>query len=76
VFAGATIICHDADSKPGTPASATVGTSGNAAVRVVVVTPSARSWPCLISGTVDVESPNRTWMCPAMRSVTAGGVAL
>ena len=75
VAPGATSICHDADSKPGT-VSATVGMSGAAGLRLAVVTATPRTIPCWIIGRVDVVSPNSTWMWPAIRSFIAGGVAL
>ena len=75
VAPGATSICQDADSKPGT-VSATAGTSGAAGLRFAVVTASARTVPCLMNGSVEVVSPNSTWMLPAIRSFIAGGVPL
>ncbi len=42
------IVVHDVATKPGTPASAAVGTCGNAGNRVLPVTASARSLPVRI----------------------------
>ena len=56
VPAGATIICQEAKSKPGTPASATVGISGAIGSRVADDTPSARTLPSASSGSTGVGS--------------------
>ena len=45
---GAQIIVHPTESKPGTPDSAIVGTSGNAGTRAVELTPSGRTLPALM----------------------------
>ena len=42
--------CQAAQSKPGTPTSASGGSSGAAGARCAVVTPSARTLPAWISG--------------------------
>jgi hypothetical protein len=47
---GAATDCQAAQSKPGTPTSASGGMSGAAAARCAVVTPSARTLPAWISG--------------------------
>ena len=77
VPAGATTPYHWSASKPATPAmplSATVGTSGNAAMRCVLLTASGRRRPLRTCGStagapVKVAS---TW--PAIRSLTDGAV--
>ena len=56
VFAGAITPCHAAASKPGTPASASGGTSGRDAKRSLVVTASGRSFPAAISGSAGPRS--------------------
>src|SRR5215475_4570584 len=50
VLPGATSIHHDAASYPGTPISASGGTSGMAPTRSFVVTPSIRTLPLCASG--------------------------
>src|SRR5687767_8376357 len=48
VEAGASKPNHDSISKPGSPASDSVGTSGNRLERLAAVTPGAFSFPFLI----------------------------
>src|SRR5688572_12665446 len=69
---GATMPHQLLTSKPGTPASAMVGTSGIAALRFALLTPSALSLPERMCGTICTRLPrlNCTW--PAMVSVRAG----
>src|SRR5439155_25385816 len=55
---GAQIIVHPTASKPGTPDSAIVGTSGNAGTRAVELTPSARTLPALMWPTTLPASAN------------------
>ena len=76
VLAGATIICQEIASKPGSPASASGGTSGTAAARVSDVTPSARTLPCRMSGGEMAGSVKVRWTCPATTSVKAGMLPL
>jgi hypothetical protein len=59
-------------SKPGTPASETVGSSGTLAERRALVTASARSLPALMNGITDAEVANITCTSPAITSVSAG----
>src|SRR6516164_11347180 len=47
VLAGTKKAYHPETSKPVSPASASVGNSGAAGVRLLVVTASARNWPLL-----------------------------
>ncbi len=63
-------------SKFGTPASATVGTSGRSATRRPPVTASARSRPSRISGSVveRLSAMKSSW--PANRSFSAGPLPL
>jgi hypothetical protein len=50
VPAGAKIACHETTSKPGTPASCMVGTSGRLGTRFAVDTASARTRPLAMCG--------------------------
>src|SRR3974390_822592 len=63
-------------AEPGTPASATVGRSGNAELRSDEVTASARSWPAFTSGAALATVVNITWIVPPSRSVIAGAAPL
>src|SRR5205085_11601888 len=62
---------HSLASKPGTKL-ATVGMSGSASERVVVVTASARSLPALMYSIDEGIEANITCTCPPSRSVSAG----
>ena len=59
---------NDETSKPGTPASSTVGTSNAAGLRLALEIASPRSWPDLIRSSA---TPLANWrsMRPAMRSL-------
>ncbi|MNS53027.1 hypothetical protein D3C72_857700 [compost metagenome] len=76
VLAGATMPNMELTSKSFRPASAAVGTSGNASTRAGVVTANARSLPALMlpcaAGTVSIML--NTW--PPIRSVMAGPLPL
>jgi hypothetical protein len=61
---------------PLTPASASVGTSGNAEERLPVVTASARSLPALMCGSTGVTVSNDIVTWPPIRSVTSGPLPL
>src|SRR5260221_11755907 len=63
-------------SKPGRPASSTVGTSGMEGERSLVVTASARSLPDFTCGNEEGLYANRHCTLPARRSVTAGALPL
>ena len=52
VLAGTKTAYQPVTSNPGRAASASVGKSGAAGVRLADVTASARSWPCCISGII------------------------
>jgi hypothetical protein len=73
---GARIPNHDDASKPGTPASAIVGTSGNAGARFVEVTAIARSLPALMCGIAEGRLSNMICTWPPSRSVIAGAEPL
>ena len=73
---GATSAHQTLASKPGTPASIMVGTSGSAPERCGPVTASGRNFPALICGMAGTMSENTIWICPATRSVTAWMVPL
>ena len=51
-------------AKPGTPASAKVGTSGRIGERSVPPVASARSKPALMIGAIAGMASNRIWVCP------------
>lgn len=72
VPAGATRPCQVVASKPGSPASSMVGTSGRLGVRLSVVTASARTWPFLRNPITPDVVANIIWSCPAMTSSSAG----
>ena len=56
--------------------SLSVGTSGSASVRAVVVTARARSLPAFTCPSDVAISVKATWICPPIRSVTAGAAAI
>jgi len=58
------------------PDSASVGRSGKASTRSVVVTPSARTLPDWISATAGGTSLNMNCTCPPTTSCSAGAVPL
>ena len=68
VPAGASTPNHDSDSKPGSPLSATVGSSGAAAARAVEVTASPRTLPSLMNGSASAMLPNMSCTRPVIRS--------
>src|SRR5262245_60529048 len=70
---GAQISVQPTASKPGTPASAMLGTSGMAGTRVGDDTPRARTRPAEIGPTTVPASANITATWPAMTSFRAGG---
>src|SRR5262249_37194906 len=82
----ATIVCGTAagthkayqlvTSKPGTPDSAMVGTSGNCATRRAEVTPSARILPLLMYGVDAGTLSNKAAIWPPIKSVSAGAPPL
>src|SRR4029453_17843883 len=74
--AGASTPNHDEASKPGRPASATVGTSGSAGARVADVTASGRSFPALICGSDGGRLSNISCTWPPSRSCSAGALPL
>ena len=67
---------QESDSYPGTPDSATVGTSGSAAARLRPVCASTRSLPPLICGTAPGAFSNIIDTRPAMTSGSAGPLPL
>ena len=73
VPAGTTTPHHGATSTPGTPASASVGTSGKAVARRVAVTARMRTlgWPRAQLASTDMKS-----MLPASSAVNASPVTL
>ena len=76
VWAGATIPAHESMSKPVTPASSSVGSSGNNGLRCRRVTASARNAPDLTCGRPVVRSVNIIDTRPASTSWMAGGELL
>src|SRR5688572_12542128 len=68
--------CHDDDSNPGYPDSATVFTSGSALERSPEVTAIARRRPDFTCGTIRSGGNVAIGMCPATRSVTPGASPL
>ncbi len=76
VPAGAKTPCHEPTSKPGSPDSVSVGTSGAISDRFAVVTASALSLPALASGhaVVMLSKVIVTW--PPTTSCSAGGLPL
>jgi hypothetical protein len=63
-------------SKPGNPASATVGSSGAAADRVLPITASARSLPAFTCGSTVGIVAKIIVIWPPSRSVIAGALPL
>src|SRR5438128_378921 len=76
VPAGARIPYHEPASYPGSPDSASVGTSGSNAERFFPVTASARSLPALMCGRIATMVPNMSWTSPLSRSTIAGDTPL
>ena len=76
VPAGASSAERCATSKPGSPASAMVGSSGSRFDRVRLVTPSARSVPAATLPCAAGIGANIIEMCPPRRSLIAGPVPL
>ncbi|MNV01778.1 hypothetical protein D3C71_919960 [compost metagenome] len=79
VPAGTKIACHDTTSKscrPGTPDSATVGTSGIEARRLAEVTAMARSLPLWMCGPATTVVSNIMSTCPPITSWIAGPLPL
>ena len=74
--AGPKMPYHEVTSKPGSPVSATVGTSGSAGERVAVVTASGRSLPALMCGSTGVMVSNDIRIWPPSRSVASGPLPL
>ncbi len=60
------------ESKPFSPTSSIVGTSGNAAERCGEVTARGRILPPLTAPTAGPSEVNSIGICPPMRSVIAG----
>ena len=71
-LAGATSIHQDAASYPGTPISASGGTSGMAPTRSFVVTPIMRTLPLCASGNASGIGEVINAICPPARSLSAG----
>ncbi len=63
-------------SKPGTPDSLTVGTSGSALLRFAVVTASARNLPAWICGIDEPRPSKNTSTSPASSAMIAGPLPL
>src|ERR1700719_3992597 len=63
-------------SKPGTPASAMVGTSGSTFERVVAVVPSARTWPAWAFDAMVVMASNIISMWPPITALRLSPAAL
>ncbi|KAG1433667.1 hypothetical protein G6F56_014549 [Rhizopus delemar] len=76
VPAGATRPNHDSTSKPGSPDSASVGTSGVDGRRWGEVTPMARSLPACTWGNDEGRLSNMESTWPPSRSATAGPLPL
>src|SRR5262249_23544692 len=74
--AGAKIAAQESMSKPLTPASSSVGSSGMRVERLSRVTASARSLPALTCGKAVVRSANIIDTRPASTSLRAGGTLL
>ena len=72
VPAGASTTFHSYASAPGTPASASVGTSGRMGVRLPEVTARARSLPLWMCCSVEARLPKNTGTCPPITSFRAG----
>src|ERR1700693_5370444 len=76
VLAGANRPYQLSAAQPGTPASETVGISGNAGERSAEVTASARNCPASINPAALATVVNITWIWPPIRSVIAGAAPL
>ena len=76
VLAGPTTPYHWSASKPGKPASATVGTLGSAGMRWGDETAIALIWPARIWASTAGMPVNKACTWPATRSLTAGAVPL
>ena len=72
VPAGAISAYQETASKPGIPASAIVGTSESAGLRVALAMPSARNSPLSISGFAVESCENIMVTSPRSTSVSAG----
>ena len=68
VFAGTNQPCQLVDSKPGSPLSATVGTSGSAAERLAPPIASARTVPACTCGRRVAIGTTATWISPVIRA--------
>ena len=68
VAAGARRPYHVFSSKPLTPASIAVGTSGMEARRVLLDTASALARPAFVCGSTMIGGPKYMWICPPIRS--------
>src|SRR6185369_3110731 len=75
VLAGIHNEYQDDTSKPGTPDSAMVGSSGAVGNRCAVVTASPRSWPVRTVWSSEPAVLNMASTRPAMASVTAPAAA-
>ena len=76
VLAGTTIPYHADTSNPASPPCAIVGTSGISGERALSAMASALTLPDLMKGSDATVEVNSMLTCPAMRSVSAGGVPL
>src|SRR6202035_382918 len=76
VPAGAMMPSQMVASKPGTPASAMVGTSGSTLERVVAEVPSARTWPAWAFGAMVVMASNIISMWPPITALRLSPEAL
>src|SRR5262249_62167040 len=68
VLAGTNQPCQLDDSKPTSPLSATVGTSGSAAERLAPAIASARTVPAVTCGSDVAIGVTATWISPVMRA--------
>jgi hypothetical protein len=71
VPAGASRPAEKVSASSGKPLSTMVGTSGKSLLRTWVVTASARTLPCWISGSSVAVVPKFIWMRPPSISVMA-----
>src|SRR5690349_13926718 len=76
MLAGPIIPPHEYASKPGSPASATVGNSGSDGTRFALPTPSARTRPLFTSGRIDGMLLHVSWASPDSTATIAGAVPL
>ena len=76
VFDGATRPCQVVASKPLSPSSSMVASSGNTAVRLIGVTASARTWPAWMCGTTEAAVAKIMCTWPAITSCSAGAPPL